>query len=92
MEPGRPTAAGLVKDRDCPGRKEECHGQNMENVFLERGEPERGPYRVTIRLEDLGSESPPILVMLGARVGPKTYQVELELVRPEQEEVLVFEL
>src|SRR5262245_37281682 len=30
VEVGRPSLAGLVKERDCPGSKQECHGENYE--------------------------------------------------------------
>lgn len=92
VEVARATESGLVKDRDCPGKNNECRGQNMENVYLEEGDPVRGIYRVRIRLEKLGGENPPIKVTLGARVGPKTYQVELELQRAEEEQEIVLEL
>jgi hypothetical protein len=92
VEVGRATQAGLVKERDCPGRHSECRGQNLENVFLEEGDPERGEYRVRIRLEKLGGAEPPIRVTLGARVGPKTYAFELELANPEEEREIVLEL
>ena len=88
VEVGRVAQSGLVKERDCPGRHDACHGQNMENVYLEEGDPLRGLYRVRIRLEKLGGEDPPIRVRFGARVGPKTYSAELELDRPEQEREL----
>lgn len=91
-EVGRAAKSGLVKDRDCPGKTNLCRGQNMENVYLEDGEPPRGKYRVRVRLEKLGGDNPPIQVMLGARVGPKTYSLELELTKPEDERVVVFEL
>lgn len=91
-EVGRTAKSGLVKDRDCPGKSNACRGQNMENVYLEEGDPPRGKYRVRVRLEKLGGENPPIAVMLGARVGPKTYSLELELTKPEDERVVVIEL
>ncbi|GMV19414.1 MAG: hypothetical protein AMXMBFR56_76380 [Polyangiaceae bacterium] len=91
-EVGRAAKSGLVKDRDCPGKANACRGQNMENVYLEEGDPPRGKYRVRVRLEKLGGENPPIQVMLGARVGPKTYSLELELTKPEDERVVVIEL
>ena len=84
--------SGLVKDRDCPGRHDDCHGQNMENVYLEQGDPVRGVYRIRIRLEKLGGEDPPVRVRLGARVGPKTYSAEFTLDRPEEERELDLEL
>ncbi len=91
-EVGRSAKSGLVKDRDCPGKNAACHGQNMENVYLEEGDAPRGKYRVRVRLEKLGGENPPIDVMLGARVGPKTYSLELTLTKPEDEREVVFEL
>ena len=92
-EVGRAAKSGLVKDRDCPGKSNACpRGQNVENVYLEEGDAPRGKYRVRVRLEKLGGENPPIQVMLGARVGPKTYSLELELTKPEDERVVVIEL
>lgn len=92
-EAGRPTESGLTKDRDCPGARNECHGQNLENVFLEpEKELQRGRYRVRLRLEKLGSEDPPVHVTFGARVGPKVYAAEIDLSRPEEEAELIFEL
>jgi len=92
VEVGRPAKSGLVKDRDCPGKSKACHGQNMENVYLEDGDPPRGVYRVRVRLEKLGGENPPIVVMVGARVGPKTYSLELSLGKAEDEQEVLFEL
>ncbi len=92
VEAGRATQSGLVKDRDCPGKLNACRGQNMENVYLEDGDPVRGKYRLRVRLEQLGAENPPILVTLGARVGPKTYALEMSLSRAGDEHEVVFEL
>ncbi len=91
-EVGRKTAAGLVKDRDCPGRKQDCAGKNYENVYLDREEAKRGPYRVKVRLERLEDEDVPIHVTLGARIGPKTYATELSLLRAEDTRELLFVL
>lgn len=91
-EVGRQTGAGLVKDRDCPGRKQECGGKNYENVYLDREDAKRGPYRVKIRLERLEDEDVPIRVTLGARIGPKTYSAEVSLVRAEDTRELLFVL
>jgi hypothetical protein len=41
VEVGRPARSGLVKERDCPGRNNDCHGQNLENVYLSDGDPVR---------------------------------------------------
>jgi tRNA (guanosine-2'-O-)-methyltransferase len=92
VEVGRPARSGLVKERDCPGRNNECHGQNLENVYLSDGDPLRGEYRIRIRLEALGGENPPIRVNFGARVGPKTYSVAVSLDAPEAEQELAFRL
>jgi hypothetical protein len=92
VEVGRTTQAGLVKERDCPGASNECRGQNLENVYLEEGDPVRGAYRVRIRLEKLGGENPPISITLGARVGPRTYAFEFQLSAVEDQRELVLEL
>ena len=92
VEVGRPARSGLVKERDCPGRNNECRGQNLENVYLSDGEPLRGEYRVVVRLETLGGDNPPIVVAFGARVGPKTYSRAISLIAPETEQELTFRL
>ena len=92
VEVGRPSRSGLVKERDCPGRNNECRGQNLENVYLGDGEPLRGEYRVRIRLEALAGENPPIHVAFGARVGPKTYAQAVSLAASEAEQELRFRL
>jgi len=81
---GRPTSSGLVKERDCPGRRDECHGKNFENVYLEKDEAKRGIYKVSVRLEELEDEDVPIRVTLGARVGPKIYETRLSFTHPEE--------
>jgi len=92
IQAGDSSQSGFVKDRDCPGRKNACHGQNLENVYLEEGEAPRGEYLVRIRLEKLGGENPPIGVTLGARIGPKTYAAEFELGQASDERELRLEL
>ena len=77
--------SGLTKDRDCPGRGSECQGHNLENVYLATGEPLKGEYRLRLRLESLGGESPPIRVKLGARLGALSRSYEVELETPESE-------
>ena len=89
---GRPTSSGLVKERDCPGRHDECAGKNYENVYLEKDEAKRGTYKVSVRLERLEDEDVPIRVTLGARIGPKVYATELTLMSVEQKTDLKFEL
>jgi hypothetical protein len=82
-EAGRPLTSGLVKQRDCPGRNNECRGRNLENVFVDAPEPVRGSYKIRIVLEDLGGENPPIRVRFGARVGPRSYGLEVRLDGPD---------
>jgi hypothetical protein len=92
IEVGRVARSGLTKDRDCPGRGGECQGKNLENVYLAEGEPLKGDYRLRLRLESLGGETPPIRVTLGARLGgsSRSYEVPLETPESEQEIRLKF--
>jgi tRNA (guanosine-2'-O-)-methyltransferase len=92
IEVGRVARSGLTKDRDCPGRGSECQGKNLENVYLAEGEPLKGEYRLRLRLESLGGETPPIHVTLGARLGgsSRSYEVLLETPESEQEIRLKF--
>lgn len=77
-QPGEATVNGLYKDRDCP-RDGQCFGQNVENVFLAGGEPEKGRYKATVKLEKLGGASAPIKVRLSVRVGQRSYAMSFEL-------------
>jgi len=89
IEAGRPSQSGLIKGRDCPGRRQECGGVNLENVFLEGSKaPTRGTYRVNVSLERLGGDEPPIWVTLSARLGAKHYAFEIRLDEPEDEREL----
>jgi hypothetical protein len=85
IEVGRVARSGLTKDRDCPGRGTECQGKNLENVYLAEGEPLKGEYRLRLRLESLGGESPPIRVTVGARLGALSRSYEVQLETPEAE-------
>ena len=76
---GEPTSSGLVKDYECPGDRPQCASQPVENVYLMGGEPERGRYKVVVKLGKLGGAQPPILVRLGARVGQRSYAMRLSL-------------
>lgn len=82
-EVGHALASGLVKQRDCPGRSNECRGQNFENVYLDAAEAPRGTYRVRVVLENLGGQNPPVRVRFGARVGQRTYGMTLHLEQPQ---------
>jgi tRNA (guanosine-2'-O-)-methyltransferase len=86
IEAGRVARSGLIKTRDCPGRRQECSGVNLENVFLEGNKaPTRGTYRVSVALESLGGEQPPIWVNLSSRLGARRYAFEIRLLAPEDE-------
>lgn len=86
IEAGRVVRSGLIKTRDCPGRRQECGGVNLENVFLEGNKaPTRGTYRVSVALESLGGEQPPIWVNLSSRLGARRYAFEIRLLAPEDE-------
>jgi len=79
IETGVVADSGLIKERDCP---EGCYGQNLENVFLAGDRPPMpGRYEVKVRLSALGEGGavPPIRVILGARVGAKSYALEMDL-------------
>lgn len=86
------TRLGLVKDRDCPGMKNECQGQNTENVVLTHHEVPRGVFRVMVRCNALGQTSPPYRVQVGARVGQRSYATVLELEAMGAEKMMTFEL
>ena len=85
IEVGRVARSGLTKDRDCPGRGSECQGNNLENVYLAEGEPLKGEYRLRLRLESLGGESPPIRVTVGTRLGSESRSFAVALETPESE-------
>lgn len=91
-ETGRSTGSGLVKERDCPGRDDECRSRNVENVYLERGEILRGDYRVHLRLVSIGGEEPPIEVRFAARLGQKSYGAVVSLRRVEESWEVVLRL
>ncbi len=78
-QPGEPTSGGLVKDFDCPGDRPQCSSQPVENVYLMGGEPQRGRYKVEVKLDKLGGARTPIRVNLGARVGQRSYAMRFEL-------------
>jgi hypothetical protein len=84
-ETGRPTASGLVKERDCPGREGECRSRNVEQVSLERNDVLRGDYRVRIRLVSLGTAEPPVQVRFSARLAQKSHSALISLERVEDD-------
>jgi tRNA (guanosine-2'-O-)-methyltransferase len=55
------------------------------------GEPERGRYKVVVKLDKLGGASSPVRVRLGARVGQKSYAMKLELLPGDKTSEKTFE-
>ena len=73
----RSTPSGLQLEKNCPD--EGCHGQNVENVFFEGNEPPRGKYIVEVKLVDPKGADLPVKVHLSARVGSRTYAMDLAM-------------
>jgi hypothetical protein len=71
---------GLVKDRDCGGQRDVCHGQNTENVFFGGDRPLSGSYTVLVKMETPAPDTRyPLRVRFGGRVGARTFGANLEL-------------
>ena len=73
----RSTTAGLRLEQNCP--EDGCHGQNVENVFFEGNEPPRGKYIVEVKLVDPHGAELPVRAHLSARVGNRTFAMDLVL-------------
>jgi tRNA (guanosine-2'-O-)-methyltransferase len=80
-ETARASKAGLRLDRDCPGETG-CHGQNIENIFMEGLDVPRGKYTVEVRLVDPKSAPMPVKVRVTARVGNHTFGTTVSLSPP----------
>ena len=91
FESSRTSPSGMHLDRDCP-RDPACNGQNIENVFFDGLEPPRGHYVVEVRLTDLHGAVPPIHVHLGARLGSKTYNVDMQLSQSDEKKAYSYDL
>lgn len=78
FEGNRSSKTGFRLDKDCPG-EDGCHGQNIENIFFEGGEPPRGKYTLEVKLSDLHNAETPVKVRLGARVGGQVWSSQMEL-------------
>ncbi len=70
-------ASGLRYERNCP--RQECHGQNFENIFYEGDDPPRGRYVVEVSLRSLGDADAPVQAQLSGRVGNHTFGFRLAL-------------
>ncbi len=93
QESNRTSPSGLRLDRDCPGAgTQSCYAQNAENIYFEGLEPPPGPYIVKVRLTDAHGAAPPIKARLGARVGSRSYGVDLELSPTDDQKTFTFTL
>ena len=77
-ETSRASKSGLHLDKDCPGENG-CHGQNIENIFMEGLDVPRGKYTVEVRLVDPKSAQMPVKVRVTARVGSHTFGTTVAL-------------
>ena len=73
----RSGASGLQLEKNCP--EDACHGQNVENVFLEGTDAPRGKYVVEVKLVDARGAELPVRVRLSARIGSRTFGADLVL-------------
>jgi len=73
----RSTPSGLLLEKNCPD--DGCHQQNVENVYFDGTEPVRGRYVVEVKLVDPRNAELPVKVHLSARVGSRTWAMDLAL-------------
>jgi hypothetical protein len=79
---GQTSQAGLIKERDCPGRNDDCKGARLENVYLEAGRSlVPGTYVVRVRLITLPDRDQPARVTLSVRLGAHHHAVRFALGR-----------
>lgn len=73
----RTTPSGLSLEKNCPD--DGCHQQNAENIYFDGTEPVRGRYVVEVKLVDPRGAELPVKVHLSARVGSRTWAMDLAL-------------
>jgi hypothetical protein len=73
----RGSSSGLQFEHNCP--EDGCHGQNIENVYFDGPEPPHGKYVVEVRLADAKGAELPVKIHLSARVGARTYAMDLAM-------------
>lgn len=87
----RNASSGLQLEKSCPD--DECHHQNVENVFFEGAEPPKGRYVVEVKLVDPHGVDLPVEVHLSVRIGSRTYAMDLALSPgPDEKQTFAFEL
>jgi tRNA (guanosine-2'-O-)-methyltransferase len=69
----------LVKDKECGRPQNNCHGQNIENVFFAGVRPPDGIYKVEIKLDTPEDVHGAVRVELGARLGSRTLAMPVDL-------------
>jgi len=84
------TESGLFKGRDCGRAQSICHGQNVENVFFAGDRPPSGRYKVEIKIAKPEDAHFPVGLRLGARVGVKTFSLDIAIGSPEDSKVCMF--
>jgi hypothetical protein len=87
---GQTTAAGLSKDADCGAPHDECHGQNLENVFLAGDRPAPGRYEARVKLTKISEAVAPIRVHFSAKMGARIVGMDLELSLDDPEKTFAF--
>jgi hypothetical protein len=89
---GQITAVGLIKERDCPGRNDDCKGARIENVYLEAGRKlQSGKFVVRVRLSTLRDRDLPVRVTLAVRLGDHNHAERFVLRREGEERQFVFQ-
>jgi tRNA (guanosine-2'-O-)-methyltransferase len=88
----RSGASGLQLEKNCPD--DGCHGQNVENVFLDGTDAPRGKYVVEVKLSDARGAELPVRVRLSVRIGSRTFGSDLVLSpeKGQEKQTLTFEL
>lgn len=88
----RSGASGLQLEKNCPD--DGCHGQNVENVFLDGTDAPRGKYQVEVKLSDTRGADLPVRVRLSVRIGSRTFGSDLALSpeKGQEKHTLTFEL
>ena len=84
---GSATTTGLTKTNECPHEADTCWGQPRENVVLQEWSEEAvGRYAVRVRLESLGTATPPLVVRLGVKThhGVESFSLLLDSVGSEE--------
>lgn len=73
----RSAPSGLRIEKNCPD--DGCAHQNVENVYFDGIEPVRGRYVVEVKLVDPRGAELPVKAHLSARVGSRTWAMDLVL-------------